>query len=159
MINTQSKVYSLGEFLEIRKSLKDQGKKLVFSNGCFDIVHLGHLDYLEKARNLGDYLVLGLNSDKSVRQLKGHGRPVIDEISRARLMAGLEYIDSVILFDELTPEKLINAILPDILVKGDDYSIQNIIGADVVIKHGGKVETIPLVKGYSTSEIINKIKS
>lgn len=159
MINTATKIFTLDSFLSKRQKLRDEGKKLVFSNGCFDIVHLGHIDYLEKARNLGDFLVLGLNTDKSVRQLKGENRPVIDEQSRARLMAGLEFIDAVILFDDDTPEKLINAILPDILVKGDDYSIKNIVGADVVMQHGGEVKTISLVEGYSTSSIIEKIKS
>ncbi|MEQ9148536.1 MAG: adenylyltransferase/cytidyltransferase family protein, partial [Cytophagales bacterium] len=125
----------------------------------FDIVHLGHIEYLQKARNLGDFLVLGLNSDKSVRMLKGEGRPIIDEASRARLMASMEFIDAVILFDDLTPEELINAILPDILVKGDDYLIKDIVGSNVVIEHGGEVKTISLVEGYSTSKIIEKIKS
>jgi rfaE bifunctional protein nucleotidyltransferase chain/domain len=159
MIDTAKKIYTLESFLPKRKELKMQGKKVVFSNGCFDIVHLGHIDYLEKARNLGDFLVLGLNTDKSVRQLKGDKRPVIDEQSRARLMAGLEFIDAVILFEDETPARLINAILPDILVKGDDYTIKNIVGADVVIQHGGEVKTISLVKGYSTSGIIARIKS
>ncbi len=159
MINTSEKIYKLDSFLKKREELRGESKKLVFSNGCFDLVHLGHIDYLEKARNLGDFLVLGLNSDKSVKALKGDMRPIIDEVSRSRLMAGLEFIDAVILFDEITPEHLINAILPDILVKGDDYSIEDIVGADVVIKNGGKVKTISLVDGYSTSKIINKIKS
>ncbi len=159
MIDTEKKISTLQEFLVIRDKLKKQGKKLVFSNGCFDIVHLGHIDYLQKARNLGDFLVLGLNSDKSVRMLKGEGRPIIDEGSRARLMASMEFIDAVILFDDLTPEELISVILPDILVKGDDYSINDIVGSKIVIEHGGEVKTISLVKGYSTSKIIEKIKS
>lgn len=159
MIDTEKKISTLEDFLEIRRELKEKGKKLVFSNGCFDIVHLGHIDYLQKARNLGDFLVLGLNSDKSVRMLKGEGRPIIDEASRARLMASMEFIDAVILFDDLTPEELINAILPDILVKGDDYLIKDIVGSNVVIEHGGEVKTISLVEGYSTSKIIEKIKS
>ncbi|MEQ8517779.1 MAG: D-glycero-beta-D-manno-heptose 1-phosphate adenylyltransferase [Cytophagales bacterium] len=159
MIDTEKKISTLEDFLVIRRELKEKGKKLVFSNGCFDIVHLGHIEYLQKARNLGDFLVLGLNSDKSVRMLKGEGRPIIDEASRARLMASMEFIDAVILFDDLTPEELINAILPDILVKGDDYLIKDIVGSNVVIEHGGEVKTISLVEGYSTSKIIEKIKS
>ncbi|QNL22006.1 D-glycero-beta-D-manno-heptose 1-phosphate adenylyltransferase [Hyphobacterium sp. CCMP332] len=159
MIVTERKISTLKDFLVLRDKLKKKGKKLVFSNGCFDIVHLGHIDYLQKARNLGDFLVLGLNSDKSVRMLKGEGRPIIDEASRARLMASMEFIDAVILFDDLTPKELINAILPDILVKGDDYLIKDIVGSNVVIEHGGEVKTISLVKGYSTSKIIEKIKS
>ncbi|MEQ8360842.1 MAG: D-glycero-beta-D-manno-heptose 1-phosphate adenylyltransferase [Cytophagales bacterium] len=159
MIDTEKKISTLEDFLVIRRELKEKGKKLVFSNGCFDIVHLGHIEYLQKARNLGDFLVLGLNSDKSVSMLKGEGRPIIDEASRARLMASMEFIDAVILFDDLTPEELINAILPDILVKGDDYLIKDIVGSNVVIEHGGEVKTISLVEGYSTSKIIEKIKS
>ncbi len=159
MISTENKIFNLSDFLKRRTQLKDEGKKVVFSNGCFDIVHLGHIDYLQKARNLGDYLILGLNGDKSVKLLKGEGRPIIDEQSRARLMASMEFIDAVILFDEITPKELISAILPDILVKGDDYSIENIVGSDVVIEHGGEVKTISLVEGYSTSKIIERIKS
>lgn len=159
MIRTEKKIYSLNDFLKKRSQLKNEGKKVVFSNGCFDIVHLGHIDYLQKARNLGDFLILGLNSDKSVELLKGKGRPVIDEKSRARLMASMEFIDAVILFDEITPKELISVILPDILVKGDDYTIKNIVGSDVVMEHGGEVKTISLVEGYSTSKIIEKIKA
>jgi D-glycero-beta-D-manno-heptose 1-phosphate adenylyltransferase len=137
---------------------QSEGKKIVFTNGCFDIVHLGHIDYLEKARNLGDKLVLGLNTDASVQRLKGESRPVINEYARARMMAAMSFIDAVTLFDEETPKELIELIAPNILVKGDDYTIANIIGADFVISHGGEVKTISLVKGYSTSSIIEKIK-
>lgn len=138
---------------------QSEGKKIVFTNGCFDIVHLGHIDYLEKARNLGDKLVLGLNTDASVQRLKGESRPVINEYARARMMAAMSFIDAVTLFDEETPKELIELLVPNILVKGDDYSIANIIGADFVISHGGEVKTISLVKGYSTSSIIEKIKN
>ncbi len=138
---------------------KNEGKKIVFTNGCFDIVHLGHIDYLEKARNLGDKLVLGLNTDASVKRLKGANRPIINEYARARMMAALAFVDAVILFDESTPKELIETICPDILVKGDDYSIENIVGADFVIKNGGEVKTISLVDGYSTSNIIKLIKN
>ena len=134
-------------------------QKVVFTNGCFDIVHLGHIDYLEKARALGDRLVLGLNTDASVGRLKGPSRPVVNEYARARLMAALAFVDTVILFDEPTPKALIEALKPDILVKGDDYSIENIVGADFVMRNGGSVETVPLVKGYSTTGLIEKIKS
>ena len=137
---------------------KNKNKKIVFTNGCFDIVHLGHIDYLEKARNLGDKLVLGLNTDASVRRLKGTSRPVVDEYPRARMMAALSFVDAVILFDEETPKELIETICPDILVKGDDYSVSTIVGADFVIAHGGEVKTVPLVKGYSTTKMIEKIK-
>lgn len=138
---------------------KNERKKIVFTNGCFDIVHLGHIDYLEKARNLGDKLVLGLNTDASVKRLKGANRPIINEYARARMMAALAFVDAVILFDESTPKELIETICPDILVKGDDYSIENIVGADFVIKNGGEVKTISLVDGFSTSNIIKLIKN
>lgn len=135
-----------------------EGKKIVFTNGCFDIVHLGHIDYLEKARALGQKLVLGLNTDASVSKLKGPLRPVVNEYARARLMAALEFVDAVILFGEPTPLELIQTICPDILVKGDDYTPQNIVGADFVVERGGEVLTIALVQGYSTSLLIEKIK-
>ena len=158
MLPVREKIINMNDFLPIREELESKGKKLVFSNGCFDILHLGHVDYLERARNLGDHLILGLNTDQSIRSIKGPERPVQDEKSRAMVMASLSFVDHVILFDEETPIKLISAILPDILVKGDDYMIENIVGSDVVIANGGKVETIPLVKGYSTSDIISSIK-
>ncbi len=157
-MSNEEKIMTLEEFLPMRASLRERGKKVVFSNGCFDILHAGHVDYLEKARGLGDFLVLGLNTDDSVRRLKGPERPLQDEFSRKKVMSGLNFIDAVILFNEDTPFDLISAILPDILVKGDDYSVENIVGSDVVMKNGGKVETIPLVVGYSTTNIVNKIK-
>ena len=130
----------------------------MFTNGCFDIVHLGHIDYLEKARALGDRLVLGLNTDASVSRIKGPLRPVMNEYARSRLMAAMAFIDLVVLFDEPTPKELIEAIRPDILVKGDDYTVATIVGADFVLANGGSVETIPLVKGYSTTSLIERIK-
>lgn len=136
---------------------KKQGT-VVFTNGCFDILHLGHVDYLEKARNLGQKLVVGLNTDASVQRLKGKTRPITDEMSRARVMASLSFVDAVILFDEDTPLELISYLKPDILVKGNDYTVETIVGADVVMKNGGKVETVPLVNGYSTTNVIEKIK-
>jgi len=136
---------------------KSQGLNIVFSNGCFDIVHAGHVDYLSKARDLGDKLIIGLNSDDSVRRLKGKGRPVQDENARAALLAAFSFVDAVVVFDEDTPFKLISTLIPDILVKGSDYSVENIVGADVVLKNGGKVETIDFLEGYSTSSIIDKI--
>jgi rfaE bifunctional protein nucleotidyltransferase chain/domain len=145
----------LNRFLEKWKS---RGEKIVFSNGCFDIIHLGHVDYLEKSKALGDRLVLGLNTDESVKRLKGNTRPVMDENARARVMASFEFVDAVIFFTEDTPFDLISFIKPDILVKGDDYTVDKIVGADIVLKNGGEVKTIPLVKGYSTSEIISRIK-
>ena len=156
---TSSKIYNLPDLLQQVEKWRSQGCKIVFTNGCFDLLHLGHVDYLEKARALGDKLVVGLNTDQSVSRLKGPSRPLQDENARARLMAALSFVDAVILFDEETPKLLIEAVKPDILTKGDDYSIENIVGADFVIRNGGRVETIPLVKGYSTTNIVRKIQS
>jgi rfaE bifunctional protein nucleotidyltransferase chain/domain len=156
-MSTQNKIVTLKKFLEIKDS-KLQGRKIVFTNGCFDIVHLGHIDYLEKAKDKGDVLVLGLNTDQSIQRLKGKNRPIIDQTARARLMAALEFVDFVILFEDETPLNLIEAIKPDILVKGNDYQTSNIVGADIVLSNGGKVETIELVPGYSTSALIELIK-
>ncbi len=155
---TESKIMSLEEAQKKVKDWQNKGKKVVFTNGCFDIVHLGHIDYLEKARKLGDKLVLGLNTDASVSKLKGETRPVVNEYARSRMMAAFEFVDAVILFGEPTPKELIEFISPDILVKGDDYTLENIVGADFVLAKGGEVKTISLVKGYSTTTLIEKIK-
>jgi D-glycero-beta-D-manno-heptose 1-phosphate adenylyltransferase len=154
---TSDKILNKAEALPIVNEWKKKGK-VVFTNGCFDILHLGHVDYLEKARNLGYKLIVGVNTDKSIGSIKGPERPITDENSRARVIAALAFVDAVILFNEETPYDLISYLKPDILVKGDDYTVENIIGADVVIQNGGTVETISLVKGYSTSNIISKIK-
>ena len=132
--------------------------KVVFTNGCFDILHLGHVDYLEKASALGHRMVLGLNTDNSVKRLKGPERPVNNEYARARILAALEFVHAVILFDEETPYELIGIVKPDILVKGNDYTPDKIIGSDIVLANGGVVKTIPLVEGYSTTGIISKLK-
>ncbi|MBB6002961.1 D-glycero-beta-D-manno-heptose 1-phosphate adenylyltransferase [Arcicella rosea] len=155
---TENKIVSLEEAIKRTEDWQKEGKKIVFTNGCFDIVHLGHIDYLEKARNLGDKLILGLNTDASVKRLKGETRPVVNEYARSRMMAAFEFIDAVILFDEPTPLEVIQEIQPDILVKGDDYVVETIVGADFVMGKGGEVKTIPLVKGYSTTSLIEKIK-
>lgn len=146
---------------EARKKVaewKSKGQRVVFTNGCFDILHLGHVDYLEKARNLGDRLIVGLNTDSSVSRFKGADRPVQDERSRARVISSLQFVDMVVLFDEDTPKELITALVPDVLVKGSDYLAENIVGADVVKKAGGEVKTIDFVTGYSTSKVIEKIR-
>jgi rfaE bifunctional protein nucleotidyltransferase chain/domain len=158
-METKNKILSIDSALEIINTWKKQDKKIVFTNGCFDILHIGHVDYLEKARNTGDKLILGLNTDESVRKLKGSNRPVIDEMSRARILAALSFVDMVILFNEDTPLNLITAIKPDILVKGNDYKIENIVGAKFVMENGGKVITLDLVERVSTTKIIEKIKS
>jgi D-glycero-beta-D-manno-heptose 1-phosphate adenylyltransferase len=155
---TSKKIFSKENLLPHLQEWRKNGK-IVFTNGCFDILHLGHVDYLEKARALGDKLIVGLNTDSSVKKIKGPDRPVNDDYSRARIMASLEFVDAVILFEEDTPFDLISYLKPDILVKGDDYTIEKIIGSDIVLKNGGSVKTVPLVKGYSTSNIISKIKN
>jgi D-glycero-beta-D-manno-heptose 1-phosphate adenylyltransferase len=131
--------------------------KVVFTNGCFDILHLGHIEYLAKAANLGDVLVIGMNSDHSVHMIKGDSRPINDEHSRSMVLASLEFVTAVVLFDEETPYELIKTIQPDILVKGRDYKIKEIIGHDIVLAKGGKVKTIELTPGYSTTGIEQKI--
>lgn len=158
MITTEQKIQTPNNAAAQVRTWHADGQKVVFTNGCFDIVHLGHIDYLEKARALGHKLVLGLNTDASVSRLKGASRPVVNEYARARMMAAFAFVDTVILFDEPTPLALIQTIRPDILVKGDDYSLENIVGADFVISNGGEVKTISLVPGYSTTALIEKIK-
>jgi rfaE bifunctional protein nucleotidyltransferase chain/domain len=136
-----------------------EGKKVVFTNGVFDLLHIGHITYLSKAAELGDKLIIGLNSDSSVKRLKGENRPVNDQNNRAALLASLFFVDAVVVFEEDTPLNLITTILPDILVKGADYSVENIVGAKEVIANGGEVKTITFVEGYSSTAIIEKIRS
>jgi rfaE bifunctional protein nucleotidyltransferase chain/domain len=156
----QNKIFpSKQDFANNLQTWKSENKKVVFTNGCFDILHRGHADYLAKAATLGDMLILGLNTDKSIRKLKGNARPVVDEYSRAFLLASFFFVDAVILFDEDTPFNLINFIQPDTLVKGSDYKEENIVGADIVKGKGGKIITIDFVPGFSTTEIIEKIKN
>ncbi|MEM1405981.1 MAG: D-glycero-beta-D-manno-heptose 1-phosphate adenylyltransferase [Bacteroidota bacterium] len=157
-MKTSDKIMPLAEVVACVRSWQNAGNKVVFSNGCFDILHLGHTDYLEKARALGQKLVVGLNTDESVKKLKGVSRPVNNELSRARILAALAFVDAVVLFNEDTPYELIKAIRPTVLVKGDDYLAENIVGADIVKANGGEVKTVSLVEGYSTSLLIEKIK-
>jgi len=151
------KITNIENFQITLKDLRKTGKKIVFSNGCFDILHKGHVMYLSKAAETGDFMVIGLNSDASVKRLKGEKRPVQDQVSRALVMAALEFVNAVILFEEDTPYELIKAIVPDILVKGADYKPQEIVGYDIVTGNGGQVRTIELEEGYSSSLIISKI--
>jgi D-glycero-beta-D-manno-heptose 1-phosphate adenylyltransferase len=137
---------------------KRNGRRLVFTNGCFDLLHPGHIRSLELARELGDALIVGLNSDASVRQLKGPGRPVIPEPERAEILAALESVDAVVIFDELTPREIISRLLPDVLVKGGDWPGDQIVGREEVEAAGGRVVSIPVVPGYSTSAILQKIR-
>lgn len=136
-----------------------QGEKIVFTNGCFDILHYGHIDYLEKAKSLGDRLIIGINSDSSVTKLKGPHRPIQDEYSRQAIMAALSCVDAVILFSESTPLNLIHFVKPDILVKGGDWDLEAIVGSSFVASYGGQVKTIPYIEGYSTTSIERKIKN
>ncbi|NOU45773.1 MAG: D-glycero-beta-D-manno-heptose 1-phosphate adenylyltransferase [Bacteroidales bacterium] len=153
----QRKIYSWGSLAVQLESWRQQHKKIVFTNGCFDILHLGHVDYLSKAADLGDVMILGLNTDKSVSRIKGPERPVNDEKSRSLIMASLQFVDAVVLFDEPTPYELICLVQPDVLVKGKDYRAEDVVGYDIVTAKGGKVITLDLVEGYSTSGIIQKI--
>lgn len=136
-----------------------KSKKIVFTNGCFDLLHLGHIDYLSKAADCGDVLIVGVNSDSSVKMLnKGANRPIQDQTSRATIIAALHFVDIVCVFDEQTPYELIKLIQPDVLVKGADYKVEQVAGHDIVLARGGEVKLIELVKGYSTSAIERKIK-
>jgi D-glycero-beta-D-manno-heptose 1-phosphate adenylyltransferase len=150
-------IYDLKSFLEVRKVLKAQNKKVVFTNGCFDIIHRGHIEYLNQAKSLGDYLIVGLNSDSSVKRIKGESRPINNENDRAVVMDNLKMIDGVVIFSEDTPYNIIKEILPDFLVKGGDWKEENIVGADIVKKSGGKVVSLKFVDNYSTTSTIKKI--
>jgi rfaE bifunctional protein nucleotidyltransferase chain/domain len=157
-MDSASKIKNILDATQQVREWKEAGKKVVFTNGCFDLVHLGHVDYLEKARNLGDKLVLGLNTDSSVSRFKGPERPLQDQHSRARVLAAMEFVDLVVFFDDDTPFNLISELVPNILVKGSDYLAENIVGSDVVKRNGGEVKTIDFVPGYSTTRIVEKIK-
>ena len=153
---TKDKIQTREQLPATLASWRAQGRKVVFTNGCFDLLHLGHVDYLEQARHLGDALVVGLNTDASVSCLKP-GRPIQDEAARARILASLVFVDAVVLFGEPTPLALIELVQPDVLVKGDDYAIDGIVGHELVLNKGGQVRTVPLVPGYSTSRIVKRI--
>ena len=135
-----------------------KNKKIVFTNGCFDILHRGHVEYLVQAANHGDILVIGLNTDNSVRRIKGNSRPIQDQLARAMVLASLQFVSAVILFDEDTPYELIKRVKPDVLVKGSDYKTEDIVGYDIVTAKGGEVVTIDFIEGYSTTSIIEKLK-
>ena len=141
----------------IINKIKSEGKKIVFTNGCFDLLHVGHIKYLSQAKDLGDILIIGLNSDKSVKKLKGNNRPINSLEDRAKLLAALKSVDLVIKFEEQTPENLIKEIIPDVLVKGGDYDIEEIVGYQTVIDNGGQVKTLSFYDGYSSTNYIDKI--
>lgn len=152
----KGKILSLEEAVKYRRELKRKNKKVVFTNGCFDIIHYGHIQYLFTAAKLGDELFIGLNSDSSVKKLKGEKRPIFPASERAEILSSFECVDVVVVFEEETPFNLISALLPDFLVKGGDYDISEIVGRDVVENNGGKVVVIPYVNGHSTTEILKR---
>ena len=154
----KEKIVSQDQALKELKTWREKNKKIVFTNGCFDIIHPGHIDYLSQARDLGDILVVGLNTDQSVKRLnKGSNRPINDERTRAYVLAGLASVDLIVFFDEQTPYNLIKLLQPNVLVKGQDYEVEKIIGFDILKENGGQVITIPFLDGYSTSSLIKKI--
>jgi D-beta-D-heptose 7-phosphate kinase/D-beta-D-heptose 1-phosphate adenosyltransferase len=152
-----SSAISLSELKSVRSKLKAAGKKVVFTNGVFDLIHSGHVDYLSKAKLLGDVLIVGLNTDKSVKQIKGNKRPILKQEERAFILSNLKPVDYVVLFNEETPEKLISELIPDVLVKGADWSVDKIVGKEIVEKNGGVVKNIKFVNDQSTSKIIDLI--
>lgn len=153
------KIYNRSDLIDAVEKWRAEEKNIVFTNGCFDIIHRGHVEYLSKAKSMGDILVLGLNSDQSVKKLKGHKRPYVSEKDRAYILSQLVPVNAVTIFGEETPLKLIKLVMPDILVKGGDYSIDTIVGSKEVEESGGSVVAIPLVEGRSTTGLIEKIKN
>jgi rfaE bifunctional protein nucleotidyltransferase chain/domain len=151
------KIKTLEEMLQVRSELRAQGRKLVFTNGCFDLLHVGHVRYLNQARALGDALVVAINSDRSVRENKGEGRPLVPEAERAEVLSALACVDHVTIFDERTPQSVIDAIVPDVLVKGADWGLSEIVGRETVEKAGGVVRNITLVPGRSTTSIVARV--
>ena len=159
-LNTiQGKIFSLDELKTQVDSWKESGEKIVFTNGCFDIVHRGHIEVLANTADLGDKLIIGLNSDSSIKKIKRENRPIVSEKSRALLLASFSFVDAVVLFSEETPINLISTLLPNILAKGGDYDINTIVGHEVVQNNGGEVILIPFVDGFSSTDIIDRIKN
>lgn len=153
----QSKVQDMRQLMETANHWRTQGERIVFTNGCFDILHFGHVHYLAQAKDLGHRLVIGVNSDTSVQRLKGLSRPIQDEHTRLTILASLACVDAVVLFEEDTPYNLIAALRPDVLVKGGDWQASQIVGADLVLANGGEVRSLPFVEGFSTTKIEGKI--
>ncbi|MCX6174426.1 MAG: D-glycero-beta-D-manno-heptose 1-phosphate adenylyltransferase [Ignavibacteriales bacterium] len=152
-----SNIKNINELAEIRKELKLQNKKVVFTNGVFDILHAGHVDYITKAKSKGDILIIAVNSDLSVKKIKSELRPIVPQNERAFIISSLKPVDYVVIFDEETPYEIIKKIIPDVLVKGADWSIENIVGRDIVEANGGKVETIEFINNISTTNIIKTV--
>jgi D-beta-D-heptose 7-phosphate kinase/D-beta-D-heptose 1-phosphate adenosyltransferase len=151
------KIKNLDVLAKLVEAERSRGRKIVFTNGCFDLLHVGHVKYLQKARSFGDLLILGLNSDASIRRLKGEKRPLINEDERAHILAALDCIDYVLIFEEDTPLQIITALRPDVLVKGGDYTLDGVVGREVVESYGGRVELVSFVDGKSTTNIIEKV--
>ncbi|MBT4217317.1 MAG: D-glycero-beta-D-manno-heptose 1-phosphate adenylyltransferase [Flavobacteriales bacterium] len=156
--NIKSKIYSLSDLKIQSDKWKENGEKIVFTNGCFDLVHRGHIEVLANTADLGDKLIIGLNSDSSIKELKGENRPIMDEISRAILLASLQFVDAIVFFSEETPYKLIETLIPDVLAKGGDYKVTEIAGNGVVLENGGEVILFPFIDGVSSTKIVEKIK-
>jgi len=154
-----NKIFDLQLLMKKIEKWRSENKKIVFTNGCFDLIHLGHIEILARSADYGDKLIIGVNSDLSIKKLKGENRPIIEESSRIKQLSALEFVDAVVLFDEDTPLKLIETIKPDVITKGGDYTAKNIVGNEVVSQKNGEVVIIPLTQGFSTTSILNKIKN
>jgi rfaE bifunctional protein nucleotidyltransferase chain/domain len=155
----QSKIYILDQLIDKVSNWKDQNKKIVFTNGCFDLIHLGHVEVLARSSDLGDKLIVAINSDESIAKIKGTNRPIIEEESRVKQIAALDFVDAVILFKQDTPINIIASITPNFITKGGDYKISDVVGHEIVQKNNGEVVIIPLTQGYSTTSILDKIKN
>ena len=155
----KAKIFNINDLSQIIKEWRLNGDKVIFTNGCFDLIHLGHLEILARSADLGDKLIVGINSDMSIKKIKGNSRPIIEEDSRAKQLAAIEFVDAVILFNEDTPYDLINVLKPDVLTKGGDYKKNDIVGNQLINKEQGEVVIIPLTQGYSTTSILEKIKN
>ena len=155
----KAKIFNIKDLSQIIKKWRLNGDKIIFTNGCFDLIHLGHLEILARSADLGDKLIVGINSDMSIKKIKGNSRPIIEEDSRAKQLAAIEFIDAVILFNEDTPYNLIKVIKPDVLTKGGDYKKNDVVGNELINKEQGNVVIIPLTQGYSTTSILEKIKN
>jgi len=155
----KNKIFNKNNLFEKLETWRDANKKIVFTNGCFDLIHLGHIEVLARSADLGDILIIGVNTDSSIKELKGNNRPIIEENSRAQQLASLEFVDAVILFNEQTPLELIKVIKPNVITKGGDYTSKQVVGNEIAFKNEGEVIIIPLTQGYSTTSILDKIKN
>ena len=155
----QNKIYTLDRLMDEINNWKKQNKKIVFTNGCFDLIHLGHVELLARSSDLGDKLIVAINSDESIIKIKGINRPIIEEESRAKQIAALDFVDAVILFNQDNPIEIISLVIPDIITKGGDYKISDVVGHEIVRENNSSVVIIPLTQGYSTTSILDKIKN